>query len=67
MTPSYHRRRLERGADQYRKKLDAAQAERDRLRDMAREANAAGVTIVDIADALGWSRQSVYDLIGSAK
>lgn len=40
------------------------EAHRRALRQAVLDWKAKGATIVEIADALGWSRQSVYDLVG---
>lgn len=55
------------------KRLASYEAAQDRvnlarinLRAAVKDWKDSGATIVEIADALGWSRQSVYDLIGRA-
>jgi DNA-binding CsgD family transcriptional regulator len=48
----------------YEKAQENAQERRSALRSAVLEWKARGATIVEIADALRWSRQSVYDLIG---
>lgn len=42
-------------------------AQREELRNAVIQWKEEGATIVEIAQTLGWSRQSVYDLIGGAK
>lgn len=43
------------------------QEHRKALRQAVLEWKEQGATIVEIADTLGWSRQSVYDLIGGGR
>lgn len=51
----------------YAKAQENAQERRSALRTAVLDWKDRGATIVEIADALDWSRQSVYDLIGGAK
>lgn len=61
MTRSHVQQRL----SAYEKAQERVGEQRARLRSAVLEWKAQGTTIVEIADALGWSRQSVYDLIGN--
>lgn len=59
------RSELERLAAAYRRSEERRQESRERLRQgvlTARET----MTVTDIADALGWTRKAVYDLIGKS-
>ncbi len=54
-----------RGAAQRRATADAAKRQAtDDLRELVRQARAAGVSITRIASEAGLSRQGVYDLLG---
>jgi hypothetical protein len=48
----------------YEKAQERVSERRAALRSAVLEWKAQGATMVEIAQALGWSRQSVYDLIG---
>lgn len=48
----------------YVRNLNRAAESRETLRQAVLAWKAKGATIVEMADALQWSRQSVYDLIG---
>lgn len=60
------RSRVKAAAESYRYSLAQVESRRERLRQQVIGWNAKGATIVEIAETLGWSRQSVYDLIGRA-
>lgn len=62
MTPA-HLTSIKYRADQYERARLRLQARRDLLREAVELARAHGVTVVAIAEILGWSRQSVYDLM----
>lgn len=50
----------------YQAAQERAQERRSALRTSVLDWKAKGATMVEIANALGWSRQSVYDLIGKS-